>query len=144
MRELLKKRERENVKFFILMLVAISLFFFAVFYPPQFYIFDLPKDSDRLEKAIISFCGFFLFFYSFSKLNYSNEISVEDLKIIQEDKDYENFKYFYKKNMKGYTYKLHYGTFYIGIRKYDQYLEDEKNEDKIIKKQFLKEIMDNH
>ncbi|WP_418181360.1 hypothetical protein ACNSOL_11715 (plasmid) [Aliarcobacter lanthieri] len=141
MRELLKKRERENLKFLILMLIAAFLFFFALVYPSELYIFDLPKDSDRLEKAIIALFSVFLFFYSLSKLNYSNEISVEDLKIIQEDKEYENFKYFLQKNKYRVRNVLRYDYFYSVYNLYEQSLIDAKDEERIIKKRFKEEIM---
>ncbi|MFW3425951.1 hypothetical protein ACN9KI_03630 [Aliarcobacter butzleri] len=141
MRELLKKRERENLKFLILMLIAAFLFFFAFVYPSELYIFDLPKDSDRLEKAIIGFFSIFLFLYSLLKLNYSNEISVEDLKIIQEDKEYENFKYFLQKNKYRTRNVLRYDYFYSVYNLYEQSLIDAKDEEKIIKKEFKEEIM---
>ncbi|MCG3711535.1 hypothetical protein L5F64_00230 [Aliarcobacter butzleri] len=140
MRELLKKRERENVKFLILMLIAAFLFSFAVYYPSELYIFDLPKNSDRLESVIVVFFSIFLFLYSLLKLNYSNEISAEDLKIIQEDKDYENFKYFLQKNKYRTRNVLRYDYFYSVYNLYEQSLIDAKDEEKIIKEEFKREI----
>lgn len=140
MRELLKKREKENVKFLILMLIAAFLFSFAVYYPSELYIFDLPKNSDRLESVIVVFFSIFLFLYSLLKLNYSNEISAEDLKIIQEDKDYENFKYFLQKNKYRTRNVLRYDYFYSVYNLYEQSLIDAKDEEKIIKEEFKREI----
>lgn len=140
MRELLKKRERENVKFLILMLIAAFLFSFAVYYPSELYIFDLPKNSDRLESVVVVFFSIFLFLYSLLKLNYSNEISAEDLKIIQEDKDYENFKYFLQKNKYRTRNVLRYDYFYSVYNLYEQSLIDAKDEEKIIKEEFKREI----
>ncbi|MCG3688480.1 hypothetical protein L5F43_09860 [Aliarcobacter butzleri] len=134
MRELLKKRERENLKFLILMFVATFLFASS-----PFLFFNLYIDE---REAIVLFCFIlFLFIYSFLKLNYSNEISEEDLKIIIEDEEYEDFKPFLrgmqihiKRN------RITYDYFYRASDFYEEYLKEQKNEDKKIKRQFLEEI----
>lgn len=134
MRELLKKRERENLKFLILMFVATFLFASS-----PFLFFNLYIDE---REAIVLFCFIlFLFIYPFLKLNYSNEISVEDLKIIQEDKEYENFKYFLQKNKYRTRNVLRYDYFYSVYNLYEQSLIDAKDEERIIKKRFKEEIM---
>lgn len=65
----------------------------------------------------------------------------EDLKIIIEDEEYEDFKPFLrgmqihiKRN------RITYDYFYRASDFYEEYLKEQKNEDKKIKRQFLKDL----
>lgn len=135
MRELLKKRERENVKFLILMCISIVSFISL-----PYLIFNL--NIIDVQEGIFYLCFIlFVFSCSFLSLNYLKEISIEDLKIIIEDKEYEEFKPFLKK-MQIHIKKdrLIYDYFYRTLDFYEEHLKEQIDENKNIKRQFLKEI----
>lgn len=61
MRNLLKQRERENLKFLILMMLSIMLFLTCLLVPSLFNIFTLEESSDKIEAVIIMIFCFFIY-----------------------------------------------------------------------------------
>ncbi len=142
MRDLLKKRERENLKFLMLCMLSAMLFVTCLLFPSVFNILKLSEGLDRIEAPIIMILCVILFFYSYLKLNYTKEITEDDLKAILEDKEYENIKPIFKDLKPSSVDNLTYDFFYKTIKIYDRTLinKNEEDENKTYKKNFLENL----
>lgn len=81
-----------------------------------------------------------MFFYLYSKLNYTKKISENDLKIILEDKEYESIRPIFIGLKPISVDNLSYDFFYKAIRIYNKSLLNEKAENETYKKNFLKDL----